>query len=51
MKKIVLASGNAGKVRELNHMLAGFEVEIVPQTQFKIAEAIEDGLSLLKTQS
>ena len=48
MKKIVLASGNAGKVRELNHMLAGFEVEIVPQTQFKIAEAIEDGLSFVE---
>ena len=48
MKKIVLASGNAGKVRELNHMLAGFEVEIVPQTQFKLAEAIEDGLSFVE---
>ena len=48
MKKIVLASGNAGKVRELNHMMAGFEVEIVPQTQFKIAEAIEDGLSFVE---
>lgn len=48
MKKIVLASGNAGKVRELNHMLAGFDVEIVPQTQFKIAEAIEDGLSFVE---
>ena len=48
MKKIVLASGNGGKVRELNHMLAGFDVEIVPQTQFKIAEAIEDGLSFVE---
>ena len=48
MKKIVLASGNAGKVRELNHMMAGFEVEIVSQTQFKIAEAIEDGLSFVE---
>lgn len=48
MKKIVLASGNAGKVRELNHMMAGFDVEIVPQTQFKIAEAIEDGLSFVE---
>ena len=48
MKKIVLASGNAGKVREMNHMMAGFDVEIVPQTQFKIAEAIEDGLSFVE---
>jgi XTP/dITP diphosphohydrolase len=48
MKKIVLASGNAGKVRELNHMLTGFSIEVVPQTQFKIPEAIEDGLSFVE---
>ena len=29
-------------------MMAGFDVEIVPQTQFKIAEAIEDGLSFVE---
>lgn len=48
MKKIVLASGNAGKVRELNHLLAGFNIEIVPQTQFNIPEAVEDGLSFVE---
>lgn len=48
MKKMVLASGNAGKVRELNHLLAGFDIEIVPQTQFNISEAIEDGLSFVE---
>jgi XTP/dITP diphosphohydrolase len=48
MKKIVLASGNAGKVRELNHLLSAFDIEIVPQTQFNIPEAIEDGLSFVE---
>lgn len=48
MKKIVLASGNAGKVRELNHLLSGYDIEIVPQTQFNIPEAVEDGLSFVE---
>ena len=48
MKKIVLASGNAGKVRELNLMLAGHNIEIVPQTEFKMTEAVEDGLSFVE---
>lgn len=48
MNKIVLASGNAGKVRELNHLLSLFDIEIVPQTQFNIPEAIEDGLSFVE---
>ena len=48
MKKIVLASGNAGKVRELNLMLAGHNIEIVPQSEFKIKEAVEDGLSFVE---
>lgn len=48
IKKIVLASGNAGKVRELNHLLSAYDIEIVSQTQFKIADAIEDGLSFVE---
>ena len=48
MNKIVLASGNAGKVRELNHLLSRFDIEIVPQTQFNIPEAVEDGLSFVE---
>ncbi len=48
MKKIILASGNAGKVRELNTLLSGYGIEVVPQTEFDVPEAIEDGLSFVE---
>lgn len=48
MSKIVLASGNAGKVREINNLLGNHGIEVVPQTEFKIPEAIEDGLSFVE---
>ena len=39
--KIVLASNNAGKLRELQAMLAPLQVTLVPQAQLGIAEAEE----------
>ncbi len=48
MDKIVLASGNAGKVREINHLLNSHGVNVVPQTEFDIPEAVEDGLSFVE---
>ena len=48
MKKIVLASSNAGKVREINNLLSQHEIEVVPQTAFDIPDAIEDGLSFVE---
>ena len=48
MDKIVLASGNAGKVREINHLLNSHGVSVVPQTEFDIPEAVEDGLSFVE---
>ena len=47
-KKIVLASGNAGKVRELNRLLGNYGIDVVPQTEFDVPEAIEDGLSFVE---
>jgi XTP/dITP diphosphohydrolase len=41
MKKIVLASGNPGKLREFAEMLATVDFEIVPQSQFNVPEADE----------
>ncbi|HEY9397430.1 MAG TPA: RdgB/HAM1 family non-canonical purine NTP pyrophosphatase [Burkholderiales bacterium] len=41
MNRIVLASNNAGKLRELEQMLRPFDVEIVPQAALGIAEAEE----------
>ena len=48
MDKIVLASGNAGKVREINHLLNTHGVKVLPQTEFDIPEAVEDGLSFVE---
>ena len=48
MKKIVLASSNAGKVREINNLLSQHDIEVVPQTAFDIPDALEDGLSFVE---
>jgi XTP/dITP diphosphohydrolase len=48
MKKIVLASGNKGKVREINQILAGLDLEVVPQTEFGVPEIEETGLSFVE---
>lgn len=48
MKRIVLASGNRGKVREFNELLAGLDLEVVPQSEFKVPEAEETGLSFVE---
>ena len=41
MKKLVIASGNPGKIREFEQMLAPLGFEVVPQSQLGIAEAEE----------
>ncbi len=48
IKKIVLASGNAGKVREINHLLNTHGIDVIPQTEFDVPEAIEDGLTFVE---
>jgi len=48
MQKIVLASGNPGKLRELNQALAGLAVAVVPQSEFGVPDAVEDGLSFVE---
>jgi XTP/dITP diphosphohydrolase len=48
MKKIVLASGNQGKVREINQILAGLDIEVVPQSDFDVPEAEETGLTFVE---
>ena len=46
--KVVLATGNAGKLREMRAILSGSEWDIVSQSEFDYAEAIEDGLSFVE---
>ena len=47
-KKIVLASNNAGKVREINQLLSGAVLEVVPQSDFNIPDADETGLTFVE---
>jgi len=48
MSKIVLASGNPGKVREINTLLQSQGIEVVSQNEFDVPEALEDGLSFVE---
>jgi len=48
MKKVVLATGNAGKVRELAHLLAGFGLDVVAQTELGVESAEETGLTFIE---
>jgi XTP/dITP diphosphohydrolase len=45
---LVLASGNAGKLSELSTMLAPLGWTIRSQGEWKISEAVEDGLSFVE---
>src|SRR6185503_351708 len=41
MKRLVLASGNPGKIREIGELLAPLAIEVIPQTKLGITEAEE----------
>ena len=41
MKKLVLASGNPGKLREFATLLAQFDFDVLPQSAFNVPEADE----------
>lgn len=46
--RVVLASSNAGKVREFSALLAGFGWEVIPQDELEVIEAEETGLSFVE---
>lgn len=46
--KVVLASNNKGKLREFNDMFADTAINIVPQGELNVEDAIEDGLSFVE---
>lgn len=46
--KVVLATGNAGKVREMSKILSAFNIEVVPQSDFDLPEAEETGLTFIE---
>ena len=41
MDKLVLASGNAGKLKELSSLLTPLGIEVLPQSAFNVSEAEE----------
>ena len=48
MKQIVLASGNAGKLREFGQLLAPFDFEVLPQSAFDVPEAEEPHVTFVE---
>ncbi len=48
MQKLVLASNNAGKVREFQELLAPFQFQVIPQGELGIAAAEEPHLTFVE---
>ncbi len=46
--KIVLASGNAGKLREIHKLFAGSGIEVLPQSQFDVPDVAETGTTFVE---
>ena len=47
-QRIVLASGNQGKLQELQQLLAPLGAELLPQTELGISDAEETGLTFIE---
>ncbi|MBX3628308.1 MAG: RdgB/HAM1 family non-canonical purine NTP pyrophosphatase [Nitrosomonas sp.] len=41
LRKLVIASGNKGKLREIGTLLATLEIEVIPQSEFNLSEIDE----------
>lgn len=48
MTRIVLASANAGKIREFTQLLAEWHIEVLPQSQWSTPSVAETGLSFVE---
>ena len=48
MQRIVLASNNKGKVREISELLSDKQIEVLPQSEFSIPEVEETGLTFVE---
>ncbi len=48
MKKLIIASNNAGKLREFSHMLQPLGIEVVTQSQLGISEAEEPHVTFIE---
>jgi XTP/dITP diphosphohydrolase len=48
LRTLILATGNAGKLREIRDLLAETGVEVRPQGDLGVPDAVEDGLSFIE---
>ena len=48
MRKVVLATNNVGKAREMGALLAGLDMEIVAQSGLGVPAAEETGLTFIE---
>ncbi len=48
MIRIVLASNNPGKQREIAQLLSGYEIEVIPQSNFNVEDVEESGLTFVE---
>lgn len=47
-ERVVMASSNPGKLREINQILGGLGMEVLPQSEFDVPDADETGLSFVE---
>ncbi len=45
---IILASGNKKKLKELSGILSSFSMNLLPQSNYQVEDAIEDGLTFIE---
>lgn len=48
INKVVLATGNKGKVKELARMLSGLGIEVLPQSELAVTEVAETGSTFVE---
>lgn len=48
LKEIVIASSNKGKIAEFDELFVDCNIEIIPQNDLRVPDAIEDGLSFIE---
>lgn len=48
MEKVVLASGNAGKLREFKRILKMCQLDVAPQSEFNVPDIPETGLTFVE---
>jgi len=48
LHRFVVASGNQGKLREINQLLSGLHIQGVPQTEFNVPDVEETGLTFVE---